>query len=111
MSSKILSKNLKKLRQQAGLSQDQMARKAGIPYSTYLKIENGTVPNPSIQNVLNIAEALGVSLDELVGRKSSESSSAGRGAFSQRRGTFGDIRQACTGAAAPPAKAPRLEAT
>ena len=74
MSSKILSKNLKKLRQEAGLSQDQMARKAGIPYSTYLKIESGTVPNPSIQNVLNIAEALGVSLDELVGRKSSGSS-------------------------------------
>jgi transcriptional regulator with XRE-family HTH domain len=46
-----------------------MARKAGIPYSTYLKIENGTTPNPSIQNVLNIADALGISLDELVGRK------------------------------------------
>ena len=69
VSSKILSKNLKELRQRAGLSQDQMARKAGIPYSTYLKIESGTVLNPSIQNVLNIAEALGVSLDELVGRK------------------------------------------
>jgi transcriptional regulator with XRE-family HTH domain len=40
-----------------------------IPDSTYLKIENGMTPNPSIQNVLNIAEALGISLDELVGRK------------------------------------------
>jgi len=69
VSSKIISKNVKKFRQQAGLSQDQMARKAGIPYSTYLKIESGTTPNPSIQNVLNIAEALGISLDELVGRK------------------------------------------
>ena len=69
MSSKVLSKNLKKLREAAGLSQDQMARKAGIPYSTYLKIENGVTPNPSIQTVLNIAEALEISLDELVGRK------------------------------------------
>ena len=69
VSSKIVSKNVKKFRQQAGLSQDQMARKAGIPYSTYLKIENGTTPNPSIQNVLNIADALGISLDELIGRK------------------------------------------
>jgi len=51
-----------------------MARKADIPYSTYLKIENGTTPNPSIQNVLNIAEALGISLDELVGRKPRRSS-------------------------------------
>ena len=69
VSSKIVSKSVKKFRQQTGLSQDQMARKAGIPYSTYLKIENGTTPNPSIQNVLNIAEALEISLDELVGRK------------------------------------------
>jgi transcriptional regulator with XRE-family HTH domain len=69
VSSKIVSKNVKKFRQRAGLSQDQMARKAGIPYSTYLKIENGTTPNPSIQNVLNIADALEISLDELVGRK------------------------------------------
>jgi len=69
VSSKIVSKNVKKFRQQADLSQDQMARKAGMPYSTYLKIENGTTPNPSIQNVLNIADALGISLDELVGKK------------------------------------------
>jgi transcriptional regulator with XRE-family HTH domain len=68
VSSRILSKNIKKLRTQAGLSQDQMARKASIPYSTYLKIENGVTPNPSIQTVLNIALALDVSLDKLVGR-------------------------------------------
>jgi DNA-binding XRE family transcriptional regulator len=43
-----------------------MARAAGVPYSTYLKIESGTTPNPSIQTVLSIARALKVSLDELV---------------------------------------------
>ena len=68
VSSKVLSKKIKKLRMQSGLSQDQMARKADMPYSTYLKIENGTTPNPSIQNVLNIAEALNISIDDLVGR-------------------------------------------
>lgn len=68
LSSRVLSKNIKKLREQVGLSQDQMARKAGIPYSTYLKIENGVTPNPSIQAVFNIAEALDISLDKLVGR-------------------------------------------
>jgi len=36
---------------------------------TYLKVENGVTPNPSIQTLLNIAEALEISLDELVGRK------------------------------------------
>jgi len=70
LSSKTLASNIKKYRQKSGLSQDQLARKAGIPYSTFLKIESGYTPNPSIQAVLNIAEALGVSIDELVGRKS-----------------------------------------
>ena len=46
-----------------------MARKANMPLSTYLKVENGVTPNPSIQTLLNIAEALAVSLDELVGKE------------------------------------------
>jgi len=37
--------------------------------STYLKIENGVTPNPSIQTLLNIAEVLVISLDDLVGRE------------------------------------------
>ena len=69
LSSRTLASNIKKQRQKSGLSQDQLARKAGIPYSTYLKIESGYTPNPSIQAVLNIAKALSVSIDELVGRK------------------------------------------
>ena len=69
MSSKIISKNIKKLRKQSGLSQDQTARKANMPLSTYLKVENGVTPNPSIQTLLNVAEALEISLDELVGRE------------------------------------------
>ena len=69
VSSKIISKNIKKLRGKTGLSQDQMARKANMPFSTYLKVENGVTPNPSIQTILNIAEALNISVDELVGRE------------------------------------------
>lgn len=69
LSNKILSKNIKKYREKLGLSQDQLARKADIPYSTYLKIESGYTPNPSIQNVLNIAEALNISIDKLIERK------------------------------------------
>ena len=66
VSSKIISKNLKKLRKKAGLSQDQLARKANIPYSTYLKVESGYTPNPSIQALVNIAEALQVTIDQIV---------------------------------------------
>ena len=69
LSSKILAKNVKKYRVDRGLSQDQMARKADMPYSTYLKIESGITTNPSLQTLVNIAEALEISLDELVGRK------------------------------------------
>ncbi len=69
LSSKTLPTNIKKYRQKSGLSQDQLARKAGIPYSTFLKIESGYTTNPSIQAVQSIAEALGVSIDELVERK------------------------------------------
>ncbi len=69
LSSNILASNIKKYRQKASLSQDQLARKADIPYSTFLKIESGYTPNPSVQAVVSIADALGVSIDELVGRK------------------------------------------
>jgi len=69
LSSKILAKNVKKYRIDRSLSQDQMARKADMPYSTYLKIESGITTNPSLQTLVNIAEALEISLDELVGRK------------------------------------------
>ena len=69
LSSKILAKNLRKQREKLSFSQDQLARKANIPYSTYLKIESGYTPNPSIQTIANIAEALGVTVDSLIGRK------------------------------------------
>lgn len=70
LSNKIISKNIKKYRQKLGLSQDQIARKADIPYSTYLKIESGYTPNPSIQTIVNITEALNISIDVLIGKKS-----------------------------------------
>ena len=57
------------LRQKTGLSQDQIVRKANMPLSTYLKGENGVTPDQSIQTLLNSAEALTISLDELVERE------------------------------------------
>ena len=66
VSTKILSKNIRTCREKLNLSQDQLARKANIPYSTYLKIESGYTPNPSIQAVANIAKALDVSIEDLL---------------------------------------------
>ena len=66
VSSKVVSKSIKKYREKLGLSQDQLARKANIPYSTYLKIESGYTPNPSIQTIIYIAKALNISVDQLI---------------------------------------------
>ena len=69
LSSRKLAENIKKFRIKQGWSQDQMARTANIPYSTYLKIESGVTTNPSLQTAVNLADAMKISLDELIGRK------------------------------------------
>jgi DNA-binding phage protein len=42
---------------------------SGISYNTLIKLERGGILNPKIETVIKLAEALGVGLDELVGRK------------------------------------------
>lgn len=61
--------NLVKLRKQKGWSQERLATVSGISYNTLIKLERGGILNPKIETVIKLAEALGVSLDELVGRK------------------------------------------
>lgn len=56
---------IQKTRKQQGLSQDDLARKADIPYTTLTKIEIGVIKNPSFYSVSKIAEALGITLDDL----------------------------------------------
>jgi len=73
-SSGTLAKNVREYRLRQGWSQDKMARVADIPYSTYVKIESGVTTNPSLQTAMNIADALGTSLDELIGRTVPDSS-------------------------------------
>jgi len=43
------------------------AKKANIPFSTLVKIEAGYTLNPSMETLIKIADAFGVSLDEVVG--------------------------------------------
>ena len=62
-------KNLAKLRKQKGWSQEKLAVESGISYNTIIKIERGGIENPKIETVIKLADALGVSIDELVGRK------------------------------------------
>jgi len=69
MSSVNLSKRIKELRSKSKISQDKLSKKADIPFSTLVKIEAGYTPNPSMETIIKIADAFGVGLDELLGRK------------------------------------------
>ncbi len=64
-----LSKNIRKLRKECKLSQEELAKKVGITFSTLTKLESGVNKNPTLNTLCKIADVLGVSLDELVGRK------------------------------------------
>jgi transcriptional regulator with XRE-family HTH domain len=60
-----LADNISALRESRGLTQAQMAKIAGIPRPTWANVESGAA-NPTLQVLLKIAEALQVSLEELV---------------------------------------------
>lgn len=61
-----LGKKIKKLRADLGQSQDELASKADVPYTTLTKIETGVIKKPSVYVVAKIAKALSVSVDDLI---------------------------------------------
>ena len=60
-----IGENIKQLRLKNGMSQDALSKKANLAFYTISKIEAGATPNPTIETVKKIAEALNVSLDEI----------------------------------------------
>ena len=61
-----LSKNLKRFREEKGLSQDRLAKLANIANNTIIKIEQGGNINPRLDTLKKIAKALGISVDDLI---------------------------------------------
>ena len=61
-----IGKNIKKYRKKLGISQDVLSKKANLAFHTIAKIEAGATPNPTIETVKKIADALGVSVDDLI---------------------------------------------
>ncbi len=57
---------IKQLRNKQGLTQDELARKSDLPYTTLTKIETNVITKPTIQTVMKITKGLGISLDELM---------------------------------------------
>lgn len=67
----LLAQRLKQLRKERGLTQAQVASHAGIALYTYQKFEKGeskpgTPMNPQLFTLLTVADALEVSLQELL---------------------------------------------
>ena len=65
-SGKFHLKNLKDYRIKKGWSQEKLAREAGVSYQAVIKIERGYIKSPRLETIIKIAQALGVSLDDLI---------------------------------------------
>jgi transcriptional regulator with XRE-family HTH domain len=61
-----LSKNIKRLREAKGLSQEKLARLADVANNTLIKMETGENKNPTLETLKKVAEALEVSVDSLI---------------------------------------------
>jgi transcriptional regulator with XRE-family HTH domain len=61
-----IADNIKKYRKLAGISQDQLSKKADLAFHTIAKIEGDFVKKPGVQMIVKIAKALGVSIEEVI---------------------------------------------
>ena len=62
---KSISRNIRKARETAGLTQEKLAELVGISTAYYSQIELGN-KSPSLETLINIADAMHVSVDSLV---------------------------------------------
>ena len=65
----MLAKRIKGLRRKAGWSQQKLAQYASLSYNMITKIEQNQAKYPSIQTVIKLADAFGMSIDDLIERK------------------------------------------
>ncbi len=63
---KEIGDKIRAIRNKKGLTQDALAKKADLPYTTLTKIESNVITKPSIQTVTKIAKGSGVSVDKLI---------------------------------------------
>jgi len=65
-SKSTISKTLKKIRQEKGISQDRLSKLADLSLNTVVTVESGLNPNPTIETLTKIAQALDVKVDDLI---------------------------------------------
>lgn len=79
-----LGARVRVVRQRAGLSQAQLAERAGVANETISRLERGSF-EPSLSTLIAVADVLEVDLDSLVGRATeSEAPRAAKGRRSAR---------------------------
>jgi len=61
-----IGKNIKKIRQEKGISQDRLSKLADLSLNTVVTVESGANPNPTIETLTKIANALDVKVDDLL---------------------------------------------
>lgn len=66
MAESTFAENLLRLRKAAGLSQMELASRAGLTVSSVSQLEQGKIRDPRMSTVIVIANALGVSKDDLL---------------------------------------------
>jgi len=62
----IIGKNIKKIRLEQSLTQEDLAKSSTVPFTTIAKLENGVIKNPSIEKLLKISGALKIPIDSLL---------------------------------------------
>ena len=65
-SKSTIGKNLKKIRQEKGISQDRLSKLADLSLNTVVTVESGLNLNPTIETLTKIAQALDVKVDDLI---------------------------------------------
>ena len=65
-SKNLIGKNIRKLRQEKGISQDRLSKLADLSLNTIVNIESGGYLNPTIETLTKIANALEVKVDDLI---------------------------------------------
>jgi transcriptional regulator with XRE-family HTH domain len=60
-----LGRNIQQLREARGVTQQQIARVAGVPRATWANLESGAA-NPTLAVLVKVAQALQVRLEELI---------------------------------------------
>ena len=61
-----IGENIKKYRTKKDLSQEELAVKSGVKYTTLTKMESNVIKKPSVMMMAKIAKVLGVNIEDLI---------------------------------------------